>query len=172
MPDVIVGGPSGPPADRLVVAPIALHPVGTVLGGRSEAFDDGWDTEQAVIRLDGHRFGPDAVTGLDGFSHLEVVFHFHLADPASITTTARRPRGNPDWPEVGIFAQRGKNRPNRLGVSRCRLLSVEGLDLHVRGLDAIDGTPVLDVKPYMAEFGPQGPTTQPAWATELMRAYY
>ncbi|MFD0476032.1 TrmO family methyltransferase [Nonomuraea thailandensis] len=80
--------------------------------------------------------------------------------------------GNPDWPEVGIFAQRGKNRPNRLGVSRCRLLAVEGLDLRVRGLDAIDGTPVLDVKPYMAEFGPQGETVQPAWATELMRAYY
>ena len=79
---------------------------------------------------------------------------------------------HPNWPEVGIFAQRGKNRPNRIGVSRCRLLGVDGLDVRVAGLDAIAGTPVLDVKPYMAEFGPVGETAQPEWATELMRDYY
>lgn len=151
---------------------IVLEPVGTVIGGRVEAFDDDWDTEQAVIRVDGTRFGPESLAGLDAFSHLEVVFQFHRVEPASINTSARHPRGNPDWPKVGIFAQRGRNRPNLLGVSRCRLLAVDGLDVHVRGLDAIDGTPILDIKPYMAEFGPQGPTVQPEWATELMRAYY
>lgn len=151
---------------------ITLEPVGSVVGGRKEAVDDDWDSERAVIRIDGARFAKDALAGLDAFSHLEVVFCFHLVDPSSITTSARHPRGNTAWPKVGIFAQRGKNRPNRLGVSRCRLLAVDGLDLHVRGLDAIDGTPVLDVKPYMAEFGPQGETVQPEWATELMRAYY
>ena len=152
--------------------PIIVEAVGTVIGGRTEAFDDDWNTEQAVIRLDATRYEPGSVAGLDTFSHVEVVFQFHRVDPASVHTSARRPRGNPDWPEVGIFAQRGKNRPNRLGVSRCRLLAVDGLDLHVRGLDAIDGSPVLDVKPYMAEFGPQGEKVQQAWATELMRAYY
>ncbi|MFI7064829.1 SAM-dependent methyltransferase [Kribbella sp. NPDC050124] len=151
---------------------VVLEPVGTVLGGRREASDDDWNAEQALIRLDRTRFGLESVAGLDSFSHLEVVFQFHLVEPASITTAARHPRGNPDWPKVGIFAQRGKNRPNLLGVSRCRLLAVDGLDLQVRGLDAIDGTPVLDIKPYMAEFGPQGPTAQPEWATELMRDYY
>ncbi|MEV4166714.1 SAM-dependent methyltransferase [Nonomuraea dietziae] len=151
---------------------ITLEPVGTVVGGRVEALDDDWNTEQAVIRLDGTRFGPESLAGLDAFSHLEVVFQFHRVEPASINTSARRPRGNPDWPKVGIFAQRGRNRPNLLGVSRCRLLAVDGLDIHVRGLDAIDASPVLDVKPYMAEFGPQGETVQPEWATELMRAYY
>ncbi|MEU4226918.1 SAM-dependent methyltransferase [Nonomuraea sp. NPDC026600] len=149
-----------------------IQPVGTVVGGRTEAFDDDWNTEEALIRLDETRFAPDSLAGLDAFSHLEVVFQFHLVDPASVHTAARRPRGNPDWPLVGIFAQRGKNRPNRLGVSRCRLLAVKGLDVHVRGLDAIDGSPVLDLKPYMAEFGPQGEVVQPAWATELMRHYY
>ncbi|MEV0828523.1 SAM-dependent methyltransferase [Nonomuraea rubra] len=152
--------------------PIIVEAVGTVVGGRAEAFDDDWNTEEALIRLDGARFGPGSVAGLDAFSHLEVLFQFHRVDPSDVHTAARRPRGNPEWPEVGIFAQRGKNRPNRLGVSRCRLLAVDGLDLRVRGLDAIDGSPVLDVKPYMAEFGPQGETVQPAWATELMRAYY
>ncbi|BDM74157.1 hypothetical protein HEK616_76440 (plasmid) [Streptomyces nigrescens] len=109
---------------------------------------------------------------MDAFSHLEVVYHFDRVPVEKIETGARHPRGNTDWPQVGIFAQRGKNRPNRLGVSRCRLLSVDGLDLHVQGLDAVDGTPVLDIKPYMAEFGPQGTTSQPGWATDIMRRYY
>lgn len=68
---------------------------------------------------------------------------------------ARPPRGRTDWPLNGIFAQRGKNRPNRLGVSRAQILMVDGLDLHVRGLDAVEGTPVLDVKPCMREFEPR-----------------
>jgi tRNA (Thr-GGU) A37 N-methylase len=77
-----------------------------------------------------------------------------------------------DWPLVGILAQRAKMRPNRLGVTSCRLVGVEGLTVRVAGLDAIDGTPVLDLKPVMNEFLPRGGITQPAWATELMRGYW
>ena len=73
---------------------------------------------------------------------------------------------------MGILAQRAKGRPNRIGVSVCELLAVDGLRLRVRGLDAVDGTPVLDVKPYMPAFGPRGPVRQPAWAEELMRDYW
>jgi tRNA (adenine37-N6)-methyltransferase len=152
---------------------IALAPVGFVVGGRSEAVDDDWGDVEAVIRLDGTQFGPEAVTGLDAFSHLVVVFQFHLVDPADVRSGARRPRGNPEWPEVGMFAQRAKMRPNRLGVSTCSLSRVEGLDLHVRGLDAVDGSPVLDVKPFMREFEPPDRSVrQPPWSTELMRGYY
>ncbi|MEV5572083.1 SAM-dependent methyltransferase [Spirillospora sp. NPDC052269] len=147
-------------------------PVGRVAGGRAEVRDDDWGGETAIVRLDAGRYGPEAVAGLDAFSHLEVVYHFDRVPADTIRTGARHPRGNADWPLVGIFAQRGKNRPNRLGVSRCRLVKVDGLDLHVQGLDAVDGTPVLDIKPYMAEFGPQGETSQPDWATELMRDHY
>lgn len=153
-------------------AEVVSVPVGLVVGGRAEVLDDDWGKETAVIRLDADRFGPEALAGLDGFSHLEVVYHFDRVPVERIETGARHPRGNTDWPLVGIFAQRGKNRPNRIAVSRCRLLRTDGLDLHVQGLDAVDGTPVLDIKPYMAEFGPQGPTDQPAWATEIMRDYY
>ena len=72
-----------------------------------------------------------------------------------------------------MFAQRAKMRPNRLGVSSCRLLGVEGLDLRVRGLDAVDGTPVLDVKPYVREFEPPpSDVRQPAWVGELMVQYW
>jgi tRNA (adenine37-N6)-methyltransferase len=152
---------------------ITLAPVGFVLGGRSEATDGDWGGVEAAIRLDGTRFGPDAVAGLDAFSHLVVVFQFHMVEPSDVQMGARRPRGNADWPEVGMFAQRAKMRPNRLGVSTCSLLGVEGLDLHVQGLDAIDGSPVLDVKPFMREFEPPDASVrQPSWSTELMRGYY
>jgi tRNA-Thr(GGU) m(6)t(6)A37 methyltransferase TsaA len=149
-----------------------LVPVARVVGGRDVVRDDDWGAERATIRLDGERFTPDAVAGLDAFSHLEVVYLFDRVDPAGVELGARRPRGNPDWPRVGIFAQRAKDRPNRLGVSRCTLLAVDGLDLAVAGLDAVAGTPVLDIKPYMSEFAPRGPVRQPAWSSELMAGYW
>ncbi|WP_308164497.1 SAM-dependent methyltransferase [Nonomuraea sediminis] len=123
-----------------------------------------------MIRVEG--FPEEALFGLDQFSHLEVVYRFHLVSEDKVETGARHPRNNSEWPLVGIFAQRGKNRPNRIGVSRCELVKVDGLDVHVKGLDAIEGTPVLDIKPYMREFGPRGEVRQPAWAVELMREYY
>ncbi|EDX25545.1 SAM-dependent methyltransferase [Streptomyces sp. Mg1] len=146
--------------------------VAVVVGGRAEVADDDWGRETAVIRLDERRFGPEALFGLADFSHVEIVYHFDRVPEEKVETGARHPRGNPDWPLVGIFAQRGKNRPNRLGVSRCRVLKVDGLDVHVEGLDAVEGTPVLDIKPYMTEFGPRGELRQPEWATTLMRDYY
>lgn len=151
---------------------ITLAPIGIVRGGRGEPTDDGWDAETCTIELDAQRFAPDALAGLDAFSHAEVVFHFHLVDEAAVVSGARRPRGRPDWPAVGIFAQRGRVRPNRLGVSVCRILGVDGLAVRVAGLDAIDGTPVLDIKPHMTGFAPRGPVTEPAWATELMAGYW
>jgi tRNA-Thr(GGU) m(6)t(6)A37 methyltransferase TsaA len=151
---------------------VVVRPVGRVVGGRREVRDDEWGAVRAVIRIDGDRFGAEALAGLEDFSHLEVVYHFDRVPEERIETGARHPRGNTDWPKVGIFAQRGKNRPNRIGVSRCRLLRVDGLEVHVEGLDAVDGTPVLDVKPYMTEFGPQGATRQPEWATAIMSSYY
>jgi tRNA-Thr(GGU) m(6)t(6)A37 methyltransferase TsaA len=150
---------------------MSFRPVGHVVGGRSEPVDDDWAPERALIRIDGG-FSADAVAGLEEFSHLEVVYLFHLVDLERVETGARHPRGNREWPRVGIFAQRAKDRPNRLGVSRCALLDVDGLDLHVEGLDAVDGTPVIDVKPYMEEFGARGPVRQPAWTRELMARYW
>jgi tRNA (Thr-GGU) A37 N-methylase len=101
-----------------------------------------------------------------------VVFHFHAAPEDKTHYGARHPRGRNDWPLVGIFAQRGKDRPNHLGVTVCRLLGVEGLSIRVQGLDAIDGTPVVDIKPVMKEFLPRGQIVQPQWASELMAGYW
>jgi tRNA (Thr-GGU) A37 N-methylase len=150
---------------------IRVDPVAHVVGGRADVVDDAWGDIEALLRFD-PRFGPEALAGLRDFSHLEVVYVFDRVDPDGVETGARHPRGRADWPLVGIFAQRGKNRPNRLGVSRCVLVGVDGLDVAVRGLDAVDGTPVLDVKPWMQEFAPRGEVRQPGWSTELMRAYW
>ena len=148
---------------------IILEPIGFVRGGRSEPLDDQWDSVEAEIALDPAQFTPDATASLGDFSHIEVVFSFNRVGDAEIQTGARHPRGRTDWPKVGIFAQRGKGRPNRIGVTACKLLHVDGLKLSVRGLDAIDGTPVLDIKPVMKGFLPRGDIREPAWAAELMR---
>jgi tRNA-Thr(GGU) m(6)t(6)A37 methyltransferase TsaA len=148
-----------------------LRPVGNVRGGRAEPTDDGWDAVTATIALT-PEFGPEALDGLDGFSHVEIVFLFHRVAESTVVAGARHPRGRTDWPKVGIFAQRGKDRPNRLGVTICRLLAVEGSALRVAGLDAIDGTPVLDIKPCMRGFLPRGDVREPDWARELVAGYW
>ncbi|HEY1613247.1 MAG TPA: SAM-dependent methyltransferase [Rhizomicrobium sp.] len=152
--------------------PILVTPIGIVRSDRDEAIDDAWDSVRARIVIDGAQFTADAVAGLDAFSHLEVLFHFDRVPEQEIERGARRPRGRADWPLVGIFAQRGKGRANRLGSPICRLLRVDGLVLHVEGLDAIDGTPVLDIKPVMKGFLPRGEVREPDWAADLMRGYW
>ncbi|MEM8922133.1 MAG: SAM-dependent methyltransferase [Actinomycetota bacterium] len=151
--------------------PITLTAIGHVRGGRADPIDDDWATVEADIVLD-DRFPPDATAGLSSFSHLEVIFHFDRVDVDRIHTGARHPRNRSDWPAVGIFAQRAKARPNRLGLTTCELLDVDGRHLRVRGLDAIDGTPVLDLKPTMEEFLPRSPIRQPPWSRELMERYW
>lgn len=149
-----------------------LTAIGHVEGGRAEALDDDWGTSRATIRLDPAHFTAEALLGLDAFSHAEVIFLFDQVERSEITTGARHPRGNTDWPRVGIFAQRGKNRPNRLGITICRIIAVDGLALTVEGLDAIDGTPVLDIKPVMASFLPRGTVREPDWARAIMADYW
>lgn len=149
-----------------------LIPIGMVRSSRREVADDDWDRETCQLVLDPDAFDEEALYGLDGFSHVEVVYHFDRVPEDRIERGARHPRNNPDWPLVGIFAQRGKNRPNRIGVTVARIASVEGTTVTVAGLDAVDGTPILDIKPWMAEFGPRGEVHQPAWSTELMAGYW
>jgi tRNA-Thr(GGU) m(6)t(6)A37 methyltransferase TsaA len=151
---------------------VALVPVGHVRGGRSLPVDDHWGASRARIALDATRFAPDALAGLADFSHAEVIFLFDKVAESEIEYGARRPRGRADWPRVGIFAQRGKTRPNRLGLCVCKVIAVDGLVVEVEGLDAIDGTPVLDIKPMMTDFLPRGEIREPDWARELMKDYW
>jgi tRNA-Thr(GGU) m(6)t(6)A37 methyltransferase TsaA len=149
-----------------------MKSIGVVRAGRNEPIDDNWDSIETRIELDPAQFTADATASLGDFSHIEVIYHFDRVPDDEVQKGARHPRGRKDWPLVGIFAQRGKGRPNRIGVCVCRLLSVDGLNLSVQGLDAIDGTPVLDIKPVMKGFLPRGEVREPAWAGEIMKEYW
>jgi tRNA (Thr-GGU) A37 N-methylase len=112
---------------------ITLSPIGRVRSTRREPEDDHWDSVTSSVELDSSRFGASALAGLADFSHVEVLFYMDQVDPRKIATEARHPRNNPEWPKVGIFAQRGKNRPNRIGATICRVRKVEGTTLHLIG---------------------------------------
>lgn len=150
---------------------INLSPIAFVKNIRAEIQDDHWGDVVSIIELDS-AFSEEALFQIESFSHAEIVFYFHLVNDDKIETGARHPRNNESWPKVGIFAQRGKNRPNRLGVTTVKILKREGRQLFVQGLDAIDGTPVLDIKPVIKEFLPREEIRQPVWATELMKNYW
>jgi len=148
-----------------------MHPIGYVRAERNEPGDDFWGGSEACIELIS-QMEVDALDGLEEFSHATIVYYFDRVDPIKISRGARHPRNNPDWPKVGIFAQRGKNRPNRIGTCTVRVLRREGRKLYVAELDALDNTPVLDIKPVMQEFLPRGPLRQPEWSHELMADYW
>ncbi len=149
-----------------------VTPIGSVHASRDAAIDDDWDAVASAIVLDPTQVDADATLELETFSHIDVVYLFHLVDDEGVCRGARHPRGNTEWPRVGILAQRAKDRPNRIGVTTCRVVAVDGLTIQVQGLDAIDGTPVLDVKPTMSGFAPRGEHREPPWATELMSGYW
>jgi tRNA (adenine37-N6)-methyltransferase len=150
---------------------ITLTPIGVVRSARVELNDDCWGEVRARIEVSDD-FSPECLDGIEEFSHVEVIFFFDRVPEDSIERGARHPRGNPDWPKVGIFTQRGKSRPNRLGTTIARLVGREGQALIVEGLDAVEGTPVIDIKPVMAEFLPRTEIRQPQWSHELMRRYW
>src|SRR5687767_14652532 len=133
----------------------SLRKLGHVNNSRTTTEDDDWAAVTSRIVLE--TWVPEeALHGLTDFSHVEVLFVFHLVDEEKPISWTRHPRGNTAWPSVGILAQRGKDRPNRLGLCTAKIAGVEGRALLVEGLDAIDGTPVLDLKPVMQEFLPRG----------------
>lgn len=150
---------------------IEIEPIGFVRSSRTMPIDDAWDSVDSRIEL---AAGVDAAAldGLEDYSHVEVIYFFDQVAESAIERGSRHPRGNSQWPRVGIYAQRARNRPNRLGTTIVELRGREGRTLHVAGLDAIDGTPVLDIKPVMVEFLPRTPVRQPAWTHELMRDYW
>ncbi|BCJ75359.1 tRNA (N6-threonylcarbamoyladenosine(37)-N6)-methyltransferase TrmO [Catellatospora sp. IY07-71] len=144
--------------------------VGIVHNDRPDpALTDHWGAVTSTIVVD-PRFGDDCMLGLAEFSHVDVFFVFDRATERP-DHRPRCPRGRADLPEVGMFADRGPNRPNRLGMTTCRIVAVRGRELTVRGLDAAAGTPVVDLKPAMAEFRP-AEISQPEWVGRLMADYF
>ena len=147
-----------------------LEPVGVVRAPVSAQVDEKWGDVVSEI----HLVEPLAagLLGIETFSHVPVLFFMHEAafDPAA--DLVRRPRGRADLPEVGIFAQRAKHRPNPIGLTAVRIVGREGNVLRVQDLDAIDGTPVLDIKPYVPVFDRVDGAVTPAWVDEIMKNYF
>jgi tRNA-Thr(GGU) m(6)t(6)A37 methyltransferase TsaA len=144
--------------------PVSLRPIGVVRNGVPQPRPDGW----AQIRSDiivREELSP-MLEGIDGYSHVIVVFAFHRV-PEQERKERVRPRGNERIPEQGVLATRSQLRPNPLGVSVVPLLKRRKNILRVEGLDAIDGTPVLDIKPYFANYDAVPGASLPDWARAL-----
>jgi len=124
---------------------IALKPVGFVKTKAvgKEVRDKG-NVSEIVFRED----LAEALDGVEDFSHLFVIFWMHEISEEERRTMKVRPRGRRDMPLLGAFATRTPHRPNPIGLTLVELLEVEGNVVTIRGLDAFDGTPVLDIKPF------------------------
>lgn len=90
----------------------------------------------------------EALEGIEAYSHLFIIFWMHRIDPSAGIDLKVHPRGRTDLPRVGLFATRTPHRPNPIGLAVVELLGRRDNVLTVRGLDAYNGTPVLDIKPY------------------------
>ncbi|MDB5210323.1 MAG: hypothetical protein JWQ30_1150 [Sediminibacterium sp.] len=149
---------------------IILQPIATVVNQRSTPTDDFWGDTISEIRLAEH-IPDEALDNIESFSHLEIIYYFDKASNDDIVFSGR-PRGNPDYPKVGIFVQRKKDRPNHIGLCTVELLEHKGRSIFVKFLDAISGTPILDIKPVIKEFGVKKEIIQPDWVSDLMKDYW
>ena len=149
---------------------VRLQSVGFVRSGRESTIDRGWGPVESVIEV-----LPEFAEGLEGleeFSHVLVVFYMHLDPDREPFALRRRPRGRLDMPMLGVFAQRGRMRPNPVGVTAVAIARLEPGRLTVRGLDAVNGTPVLDIKPYVPVFDHVDGARTPEWVDRLMIGYF
>ena len=148
---------------------IILEPIAFVKNERKDKLDDNWGNVISEIELV-DSLPIECFDRINNFSHLEIIFYFNKSNKVVIGSD--HPRENKDWPKVGIFSQRKKDRPNHLGLTIVKLIKVEGRKLIVSGLDAIDGTPILDIKPVFSEFLPNENIKQAPWTKELMNNYW
>ncbi len=145
-----------------------ITPVAWVRSNRIAPDDDNWNSYTSFIEL-AEDVPDNSITGITGYSHLDIIFLFNKSTEV---VWQGHPRGNTDWPLAGIFATRKKDRPNHLGLTTVELLKVEGRKLFVKNFDAIDGTPVIDIKPVWKGFLPKGTIKQPGWVEVLMKNYW
>ncbi|MGB8197046.1 MAG: SAM-dependent methyltransferase [Acidimicrobiales bacterium] len=148
-----------------------VRPIAYIRNDRSEVLDDNWNEIVSTVEL-AQDVASDSLRGLDEFSHVELIFFADWAEDVPPGPWHRRPRGNPDWPDVGIFAQRNKDRPNRLLLSTVAIDELSERSFTVRGLDGIDGTPVLDIKPVFRWSVPKGELRVARWSEELGETYF
>jgi tRNA-Thr(GGU) m(6)t(6)A37 methyltransferase TsaA len=154
----------------MMLEPVVVKPIGVVHNSVKEPRRGGWEgLESTIVVQDSWA---SALDGLEGFSHIFVIYWLHLiSENLRETTTHVHPRGDPSIPLQGVFATRSPVRPNPIGLRVVPLLERTGNVLRVRNLDAIDGTPVLDLKPYLFHDSYDGvpESTVPAWIQDTAK---
>jgi len=144
--------------------PFRIRPIGILRNSFTERIPDGWETSDAQIVLD--KRWSKALEGIEGFSHLIVLFWLHHVSRRGIRLQSH-PQRRDDLPLVGIFATRTPHRPNPIGVQVVELIGHEDNVLTIRGIDALDGSPIIDIKPYL-EWGDAVPAARvPDWLQDL-----
>lgn len=154
---------------RLIMKDIQIKPIAYVKNNRIDPEDDNWSTIDSIIELI-DEFPETCFDGIEQFSHLEIIFYFNKSNKTLIGKA--HPRENKEYPEIGIFSQRKKGRPNHIGTTIVNLIKRDGRKLFIKNLDAINGTPVIDIKPVFKEYLPQGEVKQPIWVSKLMKNYW
>ncbi|MBM3138781.1 MAG: SAM-dependent methyltransferase [Candidatus Rokubacteria bacterium] len=143
-------------------ARIELTPIGIVAGAGDDVARQDWSRVRSEIRL---REGLGAALfGLEEYSHVIVVAWLDRVPEALRGRMRAHPGGDERYPLQGALALRGGARPNPVAVTVCRLRGVDGDTLRVEGLDLVDGTPVIDVKPYLPPYDAVPEATLPRWA--------
>jgi tRNA-Thr(GGU) m(6)t(6)A37 methyltransferase TsaA len=150
--------------DRL----LTLRPIGHVENEVRKGEQAIWEDVESRIVLD--RQWAEALQGLDEFSHLVIIFWLDRPDETKVALRVH-PEAREDMPLVGLFATRTPQRPNPIGLTTVELLSVEATMLRVRGLDAFDGTPVLDIKPYLIRGDLEPDASVPGWLRRLWETH-
>lgn len=149
---------------------IEFSPVGFVTNQVAEPVDENWGSVSSRLTIN-PEFAK-GITGLDQFSHAVVVTFMNQAEFHAEKHIVRRPRGLATMRKVGIFSQRAKDRPNRIGVTSVKIVSVGDGYVKVTGLDAINGTPILDIKPYYPQYDCIENAAVPDWVNKLMQNYF
>ena len=148
---------------------IIMKPIGAVRNKVTHRKDVAWGNDISSIALDEQYVS--GLEGLEGFSHAIILFYLDQAKFDKEKHLQRRPQNREDMPLVGIFSQRGKDRPNQIGMTSVEIVSVSDDVLVVKGLDAVDGTPVLDIKPYYPVYDNKDARV-PEWVERLMEHYF
>jgi len=145
-------------------SPMTLKAIGIVKNGIKQPTDvrDAWQKVVSEIVIDESL--TEALDGLEGFSHIIVLYWLDRAASGKLPLKVH-PMGRKEVPRQGIFAVRTPNRPNRIGKATVRLLQRQGNILRVEGLDALDGSPVIDIKPYLPGYDSVTDARVPEWIT-------
>lgn len=139
--------------------------IGRVTNGIEYPSDAKWETITSEVLI-APQF-VEALDGMDGFSHILIIFYLHKVDEDRRSLLKVHPENKEELPLVGVFATRSPVRPNPIGVTVVKLLERQQNVLKVLGLDAYDGTPVLDIKPYLRRGDLIGEATMPDWLLRL-----